>query len=72
MDPVLVLEVKLHVLIVRVDVSISESALSDPAYHCQVALGQAHVLVVELIENLGPPLLVVLTFDKFLKLVLLG
>ena len=72
MDPVLVLEVKLHVLVVRVDVSISESALSDPTYHCQVALGQAHMLVVELIENLGPPLLVVLAFDKFLQLVLLG
>lgn len=70
MDPVLVLELKVHVLIIGVNVGVSVSTLANTLNHRDIALGKPHVLVVKLVKNLGPPLLVILAFHKFFKLIL--
>ena len=70
MNPVLVLELKVHVFIIWVNVCVSISSLTNTLNHGDVALGKPHVLIVELVEDLGPPLLVVLALNKLFELIL--
>ena len=73
MDPILAsLGLKEGGLCEGVHVSIRKSASSDALYHRNITLREADMLVVELVEKLGPPLLIVLTLNKLFKLVLLG
>ena len=55
----------------RINLLVSKVALANTAEQVEVSLGQSDVLVVEVVMDLGPPLLVGLPLDKLGELILL-
>lgn len=57
--------------VIGVDISVSESSLPHSLDHRDVSFRKSDMLIVKLVEEFGPPLLVILAFKEFLELVLL-
>ena len=60
----------LRILIIGVDAGVRPRSLPHPLNELNVSLGEAHMLIVQLVEELCPPLWVILSLDKLFKLVL--
>jgi hypothetical protein len=65
------LVIKLYLEIKRINILISELALSDSLYELKVSLRQLHMPVVGIIPDLFPPVLIILSLNKLLQLILL-
>ena len=73
MYPVLlIVSLEVHAFIIGVDICICPCSLAQTSYQRDIGLTELHMLVVEFVQDLCPPLLIVLALNELLKLVLLG
>ena len=72
MYEVLIVSLKVHALIIGVDICVCPGSLAQATYQRDIGLAELHMLVIQFVQDLCPPFFIILALNELLKLILLG